>query len=168
MNKYLLSRAYEIFVGELDLKLWNKLYIQSDKCFLKKRLLAIKYLHEGKSQKEILILLNCSNRELLKWIDRYLMYGLEELIYPSDLGQQNRTDILSEIEVDWGFWQYLYDSCALDYQKKRLLAIQHLYEGISREKTCKLIGCTYKTLSGWIDKFISGGLEELIEPITHE
>jgi hypothetical protein len=31
-----------------------------------------------------------------------------------------------------------------------------------------LLGCTYVTLTKWIDKFLAGGLEKLIEPITHQ
>ena len=32
----------------------------------------------------------------------------------------------------------------------------------------KLVGCNYKSLTKWIDKFLEGGLEKLTEPITHQ
>ena len=64
MNKYLLSRAYQLFVGELNLVLWKKLYLSSDHHYLRRKLLAIKYLYEGKSTKEVSRLVHCSEKKL--------------------------------------------------------------------------------------------------------
>ncbi len=172
MNQYLLSRAYQLFVGELNLVLWKELYLNSDHHYLRKKLLAIKYLYEGKSTKEVSKLVHCSEKKLSQWIDKFLMNGLEDLIYSPENNlhkkQKNRTCKLHEIILDWGSWQYIYDNCEKEYQRKRLLAIRYLYEGKSRRETSDLLNCNYKTLSNWIDKFISGGLEKLIEPISRD
>ena len=37
-----------------------------------------------------------------------------------------------------------------------------------RTEVAELVKCTYKTLSTWIDKFLEGGLNELVQPITHQ
>lgn len=172
MNQYLLSRAYQLFVGELNLGLWKKLYLNSEHHYLRKKLLAIKYLYEGKSTKEVSKSLQCSEKKLSQWIDKYLIYGLEGLIFSSEnylqKQRKNRTCKLHEIHLDWGLWQYIYENSKKEYQKKRLLAIRYLYEGKSRRETSDLLNCNYKTLSNWIDKFISGGLEKLIEPISRD
>ena len=171
-NQYLLSRAYQLFVGELNLGLWKRLYLNSEHYYLRKKLLAIKYLYEGKSTKEVSRLLQCSEKKLSQWIDKFLIYGLEGLIFSSENHLQkqrnNRTCKLHETPIDWGLWQYIYDNCGKEYQKKRLLAIRYLYEGKSRRETSNLLNCNYKTLSNWIDKFISGGLEKLIEPVSRD
>ncbi len=48
------------------------------------------------------------------------------------------------------------------------MAIKYLYEGKTRIEVSELLGCTYKTLSTWIDKFLEGGLNELVKSITHQ
>ncbi len=62
-------------------------------------------------------------------------------------------------------WQKLYYLHQKEYQRQRLWAIKYLYEDQSREDVTKLVNCSYKTLSNWIDKFIEGGLSELLKPI---
>ncbi len=80
----------------------------------------------------------------------------------------NRTFRLEITHLDLDLWQKLYYKHQQEYLRKRLLAIKHLYLGQSRASVIELIGCTYGTLSSWIDKFLSGGLTELVKPITHE
>ena len=48
------------------------------------------------------------------------------------------------------------------------MAIQYLYEGKTRTEVLDLLDCHYQTLSTWIDKFLEGGLKNLIELITHQ
>lgn len=33
---------------------------------------------------------------------------------------------------------------------------------------CEQVGCSYDTLSSWIDKYLKGGLSELVSPIRHQ
>lgn len=79
----------------------------------------------------------------------------------------SRTEQLHNSSPDWQLWQKLYYKHQQEYIRRRLLAIKYLWEGKSRTEVTKLLGCTYKTLTEWIDKFRLGGLETLIEPITH-
>ncbi|MDT9339867.1 helix-turn-helix domain-containing protein [Trichodesmium erythraeum 21-75] len=55
-----------------------------------------------------------------------------------------------------------------EYLRKRLLAIKYLYEGKTRTEVSDLLDCHYQTLSTWIDKFLEGGLKNLIQLITHQ
>ena len=48
------------------------------------------------------------------------------------------------------------------------MAIKYLYEGKTRTEVSDLLDCHYQTLSTWIDKFLEGGLKNLIELITHQ
>ncbi|WP_029638074.1 winged helix-turn-helix domain-containing protein [[Scytonema hofmanni] UTEX B 1581] len=80
----------------------------------------------------------------------------------------NRTFRLEVCQLDLDLWQKLYYLHQKEYQRQRLWAIKYLYEGQSREEVTQLVNCSYKTLSNWIDKFISGGLSELLKPIKHQ
>lgn len=80
----------------------------------------------------------------------------------------NRTFRLETYELDLDFWQKLYNKHQQEYLRKRLIAIKYLCEGKTRAEVSELIKCSYKTLSIWIDKFLEGGLLELVKPITHQ
>ncbi|MDT9338717.1 helix-turn-helix domain-containing protein [Trichodesmium erythraeum 21-75] len=56
----------------------------------------------------------------------------------------------------------MYYKCQKEYLRKRLLAIKYLYEGKNRAEVSDLLDCHYQTLSTWIDKFLEGGLKNLI------
>ena len=43
-----------------------------------------------------------------------------------------------------------------------------MYEGKTRTEVLDLLDCHYQTLSTWIDKFLEGGLKNLLELITHQ
>lgn len=64
---------------QLDWDLWQKLYYKNQKQYLRKRLLAIRYLYEGKSRTEVSELLNCNYKTLSTGIDKFLEGGLDEL-----------------------------------------------------------------------------------------
>ena len=81
---------------------------------------------------------------------------------------KSRTEQLRDIELDVEVWQNLYYKYQQDYIRKRLSAIKYLDEGKSRLQVCSIIGCTYNTLTSWIDKYIEGGLSGLITPIKHK
>lgn len=80
----------------------------------------------------------------------------------------NRTFQLEITSLDLDLWQKLYYKHQQEYIRKRLLAIKYLYSGQSRAEVAKILNCTYKTLSTWIDKFLDGGLNELVKPIKHQ
>jgi transposase len=81
---------------------------------------------------------------------------------------KNKTEQFLEKALDLKVWKKLYYKNQKSYARKRLLAIKHLHDGMSRLQVCKLMSCSYNTLSSWIDKFIAEGVEGLVEPITHK
>jgi transposase len=80
----------------------------------------------------------------------------------------SRSKKLSEILPDWDLWQKLYYKHPQAYLRQRLLAIKYLWEGKSRTEVTQILGCNYKSLTKWIDKFLEGRLQKLTEPITHQ
>jgi len=80
----------------------------------------------------------------------------------------SRSDRLRQISPDWELWQKLYYKNQKAYIRQRLLAIKYLWEGKTRSEVAQLVGCTYVTLTRWIDKFLEGGLSKLTEEITHQ
>lgn len=80
----------------------------------------------------------------------------------------NRSEKLRQVLPDWDLWQKLYYQHQQAYIRQRLLAIKYLWEGKSRPEVARLLGCTYVTLTQWIDKFLEGGLPKLTQAITHQ
>ena len=80
----------------------------------------------------------------------------------------NRSFRLETYKLDLDLWQKLYYKHQQEYLRKRLMAIKYLCEGKKRAEVSELLKCSYKTLSTWMDKFLEGGLEELVKPITHQ
>jgi transposase len=80
----------------------------------------------------------------------------------------SRTKRFHQISPNWDLWQKLYYKHQQAYLRQRLLAIKYLWEGKTRPEVTQLVGCTYATLTEWLDKFLEGGLEKLTEPITHQ
>lgn len=64
-------------------------------------------------------------------------------------------------------WQKLYYKHQQTYLRQRLLAIKYLWEGKTRPEVTQLVGCTYATLTEWLDKFLEDGFEKLTQRITH-
>lgn len=79
-----------------------------------------------------------------------------------------RTNKLRQTPPDWELWQKLYYNHQKAYLRQRLLAIKYLWEGKSRPEVTQLLGCNYRSLTQWIDKFLEGGLQKLTEPISHQ
>lgn len=68
-----------------------------------------------------------------------------------------RSDRVRRTAPDWDLWQKLYYQHQQAYIRKRLLAIKYLWLGKSRPEVTQLLGCTYVTLTKWIDNFLEGG-----------
>ena len=54
-----------------------------------------------------------------------------------------------------------------EYMRHRLEAIKLLSQGSSLTQACEQMGCRYNTLTNWLDKYLNGGLSELVSPIRH-
>ena len=73
------NRTQEIKKQQLNLEQWQKLYYQNQQSYLRVRLLAIKFVAEGKTRTEVSQIVNCTYKTLTTWIDKYLEGGLEKL-----------------------------------------------------------------------------------------
>ena len=73
------SRKQKLKPKQLNLQQWQKLDYQNQQSYLRARLLALKFLAEGKTRKQVSQLLNCTYKTLTSWIDKYLEGGLEKL-----------------------------------------------------------------------------------------
>ncbi len=76
------SRTQDLKKQQLNLEHWQKLYYQNQQSYLRARLLAIKFLAEGKTRTDVSQLVNCTYKTLTSWIDKYLEGGLEKLTEP--------------------------------------------------------------------------------------
>lgn len=106
------SRTQKLKKQQLNLEQWQKLYYQNQQSYLRARLLAIKYLAEGKTRTEVSQSLNCTYKTLSNWIDKYLDGGLEKLtesirhqvsqrLSPAQR-QQFRQMLLQQTPIDYG------------------------------------------------------------------
>jgi transposase len=80
----------------------------------------------------------------------------------------NRNEALLNMPLDLKEWQKRFNRHQQEYQRKRLTAIKLLCEGDSRKQVSIKLGCSYDTLTSWIDQYLKGGLSELVLPITHQ
>ena len=67
--------------------------------YLRKRLLAIKYLYEGKTRTEVSDLLDCHYKTLSTWIDKFLEGGLKMVIKPITHQVSSRLNIEQKQEL---------------------------------------------------------------------
>lgn len=80
----------------------------------------------------------------------------------------SKTQQFHQQPQDLELWKKLYYQHQQEYIHQKLKAIKYLWEGKSRAEVAEQLGCTYKTLTTWIDEFIQGGLAQLTQPITHQ
>ena len=88
--------------------LLRRLHQQS---YLRARLLAIKFLAEGKTRGEVSELVNCTYNTLTSWIDKYLEGGLEKLTEPIKHQTPQRLTPAQKQE----FKQMLLEQTPIDY-----------------------------------------------------
>jgi transposase len=80
----------------------------------------------------------------------------------------NRTQALQEKSFDPDEWQKLYYRHQKQYIRHRLEAVKLLHQGKRRSQVCEEVGCTYETLTRWIEQYLKGGVGELVRPIRHQ
>jgi transposase len=67
---------------------------------------------------------------------------------------------------DEGQWHKYYNRHQQEYMRRRLKAIKLYYSSLKREAIAKQLHISYKTLSGYLDRYLSAGLEGLVPPIV--
>jgi transposase len=80
----------------------------------------------------------------------------------------NRTQAVQAKAFDPDEWQKLYYRHQQQYIRQRLEAVNLLHDGQSRNQVCAAVGCSYDTLTSWINRYLQGGLSELVQPIRHQ
>jgi transposase len=108
----MVNRTFLLEITSLDLDLWQKLYYKHQQEYIRKKLLAIKYLYSGQSRAEVAQILNCTYKTLSRWVDKFFNGGLDELVKPikhhvtERLSQQQKQDlktiILTSKPIDYG------------------------------------------------------------------
>jgi transposase len=77
----------------LDEDEWQKSWNKYQQQYIRKRLQAIKYLHEGQSRKEVIVKLGCARESIATWLDMYDEQGLKGL---TKLVKRKKTQSLSK------------------------------------------------------------------------
>ena len=80
----------------------------------------------------------------------------------------NRTQAVQNKAWDGDEWQKFYYRHQQQYIRHRLEAIKLLHQGNNRTQVREQVGCSYDTLTNWMDKYLNGGLSELVRPIRHQ
>ena len=80
----------------------------------------------------------------------------------------NRTQAVQDQPFDTDEWQKLYYRHQQQYIRHRLEAVKLLHQGNRRSQVCEQVGCSYDTLTSWIDQYLKGGLSELVRAIRHQ
>jgi transposase len=65
------------------------------------------------------------------------------------------TEKFHAIPQDMELWQKFYNTHQQEYLRKRLKSIRLLWEGNNRPEVCKILGCSYFTLSKWLEIFVA-------------
>lgn len=63
-------------------------------------------------------------------------------------------------------WHKYYTRYQQDYIRRRLKAVRLYYASVKREDIAKQLQISYKTLSSYLDIYLSAGLPGLVKPIV--
>ena len=77
-----MNREEQIKAIRFDTEEWEKLFCKYQQEYIRKRLKAIKYLHEGQTRQEVMAKIDCARKSLIIWIDMYCEGGLKALATP--------------------------------------------------------------------------------------
>ena len=74
-----MNREEQIKAISFDAEEWGKLFCKYQQEYIRKRLKAIKYLHEGQTRQKVMTKIDCARKSLIIWIDMYCEGGLKAL-----------------------------------------------------------------------------------------
>jgi len=93
------SRTKRFYQIAPNWDLWQKLYYKHQQAYLRQRLLAIKYLWEGKTRPEVAQRVSCTYATLSEWLDKFLEGGLEKLTEPITQQVPSRLNLEQQLEL---------------------------------------------------------------------
>jgi len=107
-----MNREEQIKAISFDAEEWGKLFCKYQQEYIRKRLKAIKYLHEGQTRQKVMTKIDCARKSLIIWIDMYCEGGLKALATPiksnrkQKLGKEEKGDLkkmlLEQKPTDYG------------------------------------------------------------------
>ena len=92
-----MNRSAQLSGKKFEEQEWQKLFNQHQQQYIRTRLEAIKWLHDGKTRQEVMARLGCARQSLITWIDLYYQKGLIELVTPT---KSKRVQRLSDREKE--------------------------------------------------------------------
>lgn len=118
MRRKNINRTKQLAQTTLNLSEWQKLYYKHQQQYIRRRLEAIKNLHEKKTRIEVMEIVGCVEQTLISWIDIYLEKGLAGLIAPithqkpqklnPEQKQQLKTMLLEQKPTDYEIDRYIW------------------------------------------------------------
>jgi transposase len=126
-----MTRVERLQLKRLDESEYKKIYQNNQKYYLKKRLLAIKYLYEGKTRLKVIKELKCAHQSLANWIDLYLEGGLTGLV--KEMKIPNRKQSLSK-EQKAELMEMMFQEKPKDYGIDRNLWTGKILEEVIEKK----------------------------------
>jgi transposase len=94
-----MSRTEELRTKKFEEAEWQKLFYKHQQQYIRKRLEAIKYLHEGKTRREVMEKVGCARQSLITWIDMYCQGGLKALTTPVTSEREQRLGLKEKEEL---------------------------------------------------------------------
>ena len=92
-----MNRSAQLSEKKFEEQEWQKLFNQHQQQYIRTRLEAIKWLHDGKTRQEVMARLGCARQSLITWIDLYYQKGLIGLVTPT---KSKRVQRLSDREKE--------------------------------------------------------------------
>ena len=92
-----MNRSAQLSGKKFEEQEWQKLFNQHQQQYIRTRLEAIKWLHDGKTRQEVIARLGCARQTLITWIDLYYQKGLIGLVTPT---KSKRVQRLSDREKE--------------------------------------------------------------------
>jgi transposase len=90
---------------------------------------------------------------------------------PKYMKNGERTEAFKKLRKNTQLLKKLRKGHRLEYQRRRLRAIELLWKGYSRYEVSRLVGVAYTTLTTWVQIMVTNGVKEglhtLVAPITH-
>lgn len=106
-----MNRSEQLNARPFDEAQWQKLFYKYPQQYIRRRLQAIKYLHEGKTRQEVMDKLGCARQTLIDWIDSYCEGGLHALAQPMKSNRSQQLDAEKKAEIE----QMIFDRQPSDY-----------------------------------------------------
>ena len=94
-----MNRSEQLNARQFDREQWQKLYYKHPQQYIRRRLQAIEYLHQGKTRQEVIDEVGCVRQTLIDWIDIYCEGGLPALAQPMKSNRSQRLDAAKKAEI---------------------------------------------------------------------